>query len=40
MEIFHLKNKLNFLGEVMQLEHDEWSTNPGVDRENRIAEKN
>lgn len=39
MEIFDLKNKLNFLEEVMHLEHDEWATNPDIERENRIVKK-
>ena len=39
MEILNLKKHLEFLQEVVTLEHNEWATNPSVDFEKRIKEK-
>lgn len=39
MEIYDLKNKQDYLREVMELEYDEWATNPTKDRKERITKK-
>ena len=39
MKIFNLKDKLEYLDEVVNLEHDEWGINPDNDRERRISNK-
>lgn len=39
MRIYNLKDKLNYLKEVMELEYNEWASNPSFDKENRINRK-
>ena len=39
MKIFNLKDKMEYLNEVVNLEHDEWGINPDFDREKRINNK-
>ena len=39
MIIFNLKDKMEYLNEVVNLEHDEWGINPDFDREKRINNK-
>lgn len=39
MEIFNLKDKVEYLCEVMELEHFEWGENPEVNLEQRLARK-
>lgn len=39
MEIFDLKNKQEFLKEVMKLEFTQWATNPTKEKEKRIEKK-
>lgn len=39
MEIFNLKDKQEYLKEVMELELDEWGDNSTVDREERVSKK-
>lgn len=39
MEIFDLKNKQEYLKEVMELEHMEWSNDPITDKESKIEKK-
>jgi len=39
MDIFDLKDKKEYLKEVMELEHDEWAINKNKDREERINKK-
>jgi len=39
MKIYNLKNRLEFLQEVVILEHKEWASNPNEDLENRIKLK-
>lgn len=39
MEIYNLKDKQEYLREVMELEYDEWASNPTEDREKRIVKK-
>jgi len=39
MEIIDLRNRQEFLKEVMELEHDEWSSNPLINREDKINKK-
>lgn len=39
MRVFDLKDKLEYLDEVVNLEHDEWGDNPDYDRERRINNK-
>lgn len=39
MQIYNLKDKIQYLDEVVELEHDEWGKNPQDDRDNRIKNK-
>ena len=39
MEIYNLKEKLEYLDEVIELEHDEWGEEPDKDRETRLNNK-
>lgn len=39
MEIYNLKDKQEYLREVMELEYDEWADNPTEDREKRVVKK-
>lgn len=39
MEIYNLKEKLEFLDEVVTLEYDEWASNKDEDRTNRLEKK-
>ena len=39
MEIFNLKDKLEYLEEVAELEYDEWADNKDANREDRIKRK-
>lgn len=39
MEIFNLKDRQEYLKEVMELELNEWGANPNVDKEERIQKK-
>ena len=39
MKIFNLKEKIQYLDEVVELEHDEWGNNPEDDREYRLQNK-
>jgi GNAT superfamily N-acetyltransferase len=39
MEIYNLKDKIEYLDEVMKLEYDEWAENKEVNRKNRIERK-
>lgn len=39
MQIFDLKEKQEFLQEVVTLEHEEWAFNPSDDHDRRIKEK-
>ena len=39
MIIFNLKDKMEYLNEVVNLEHDEWGINPDFDRKKRINNK-
>ena len=39
MKIFNLKDNMEYLNEVVNLEHDEWGINPDFDREKRINNK-
>lgn len=39
MEIYNLKDKLEYLDEVATLEYDEWARNSKENRENRLEKK-
>ena len=39
MQIYNLKDKLEYLDEVAKLEYDEWAYNKEKDREYRIERK-
>lgn len=39
MQIYNLKDKIKYLDEVVELEHDEWGKNPKDDRHNRLQNK-
>lgn len=39
MKIYNLKDKIEFLDEVIRLEYNEWSNNPKHNYDNRITEK-
>lgn len=39
MQIYNVLDKMEFLEEVITLEHDEWGKNKEFDRANRIKEK-
>ena len=39
MKIYNIKDKLDYLKEVITLEHNEWASNPTLDFENRIDKK-
>ena len=40
MELFNLKDKINFLEEVAELEYDEWADNKKENRKNSYKESN
>lgn len=39
LEIFNLKDKLEYLDEVAELEYDEWADNKKINKEKRIERK-
>lgn len=39
MQIYNLKNKLEYLDEVAKLEYDEWADNKEINKEKRIERK-
>lgn len=39
MEIFNLKDKLEYLEEVAKLEYEEWATNKEINKKQRIEKK-
>lgn len=39
MKIFNLKEKIQYLDEVVELEHDEWGNNPEDNRNHRLQNK-
>ena len=39
MQIYNLKDKIEYLDEVIELKHDEWGKNPKNNRENRLQNK-
>jgi N-acetylglutamate synthase-like GNAT family acetyltransferase len=39
LEIFNLKDKLEYLDEVAELEYDEWADNKEINKEKRIERK-
>lgn len=39
MEVFNLKDKLEYLNEVAQLEYEEWADNPDIGKERRLRIK-
>lgn len=39
LEIFNLKDKLEYLDEVARLEYDEWADNKKINKEKRIDKK-
>ena len=40
MEIFDLKDKQEYIKEVIELEHNEWASNPKENFQKRVDEKN
>lgn len=39
MKIYNLKDKIEYVEEVAQLEYEEWADNKEIDKVNRISKK-